>query len=200
MTPAVGEFMTKSQFMNTDEKLKHHFLCQLGLDPRVHTDGLGVSVRNGAVTLKGTVPSYADKAVVSNAVRNVAGVKKLADEVTVVLPEAQRRPDNRIADTALNAIKCITTVPTDRITVAVQGGRLMLGGTVESWGQKETVEEVVRTLTGITDVIDTIAIEPPPSQRAASGPTKAEKKTPLKPVPSVETSPASSGTMTFVWR
>src|SRR5690349_15819694 len=59
----------------TDSNLQVDVSDELACDPAIsHTD-IGVMVRDGVVTLTGTLPTMAEKHAVEDAVRRVAGVK-----------------------------------------------------------------------------------------------------------------------------
>jgi hypothetical protein len=52
-------------------------------EPAVRVEGVGVSVKDGVVTLKGSVGSYAEKVTANRATKRLADVKGIADEILV---------------------------------------------------------------------------------------------------------------------
>ena len=64
-----------------------------------------------------------------------------------------------------DAIRCITTIPTESLSIKAQGGWVFLCGELQSRHQKEFVEEVVRHLDGVKGVTNLIAIDPHPVSR-----------------------------------
>ncbi|MGA3181054.1 MAG: BON domain-containing protein [Verrucomicrobiota bacterium] len=146
--------------MKSDADLQKDVLAELELEPGVKVQDIGVSVREGIVTLNGSVCNYAGKLAAANAAKRVAGVRGLAEDMVVKLPNWSRRTDSDIAAAALEAVKWMSTVPADRVKITVRDGWLSLEGTVEGWRQKSAAEEAVRNLAGIKGVINLIVIKP----------------------------------------
>lgn len=142
--------------------MKQDLLAQLKFERGTAANDVRIALNDGAVTLQGTVPNYAEKVAAIKAVQRVCGVKAVADEIAVRLPDYRKCTDAEIQTAAYNAIGWITTVPTDALEISVQQGRLKLEGTVENCSQKSVVEEVVRHLAGVTDVANLITIKPQP--------------------------------------
>jgi osmotically-inducible protein OsmY len=95
------------------------------------------------------------------AVRRVSGVKGLAEEIKVRLPDPYKRTDEDIARSAKNTIDWNVWVPRDRVKVMVQNGWITLSGDVNYYHQKEHAEESIRHLWGISGVTNRITIKPP---------------------------------------
>lgn len=70
-------------------------------------------------------------------------------------------PDVDLANAAVNAIECLTTVPLETVRVTAHNGLLRLEGTVSGEHQRIILEEVTRHLPGVRQVIDAIRIEAP---------------------------------------
>ena len=64
-----------------------------------------------------------------------------------------------------DAIECLTTIPTEPLSIEAQEGWIYLSGELENRHQKEFVEEVVRHLPGVLSVINWITVEPHPASR-----------------------------------
>src|SRR6266540_6868241 len=77
----------------------------------VGSDDVVVTVHDGAVTLNGHVPSHAEKLVAYKAVGRVAGVRAIANELTVRIPDEQRRDDPDLAEAAAHALRWNAAVP-----------------------------------------------------------------------------------------
>lgn len=148
--------------MKTKAELKQDLLAQLKFERGQAVDGVRIAVTDGAVTLQGSVPSYAEKVAAVKAVQRVGGVKAVTDEIIVRLPDHQKCTDAEIETAAYNAIGWITTVPTESLEIIVRSGQLTLKGTVENCSQKSVVEDVVRHLAGVTGVVNMIGIKPQP--------------------------------------
>jgi hypothetical protein len=56
----------------TDMQLKQDVEAELGWDPQVNAAQIGISVDQGAVTMRGTVDTYAEKWAAENATKRVS--------------------------------------------------------------------------------------------------------------------------------
>ncbi len=75
------------------------------------------------MTLTGHVGSYAEKVEAERAAKRVKGVRAIAQEILVRLPEARKIEDDQIAARALAIIDWSVHLPRDSIQVKVaQGG------------------------------------------------------------------------------
>jgi osmotically-inducible protein OsmY len=146
--------------MESDLELKKAVLAELEFEPSVNLEGIRVSVKDGIVTLTGSVSNYAQKLAVARAARRLAGVTGLAEDLVVKLPESSRRADSDIAAAALDAIQWITTLPKDTVRITVRDGWLSLEGAVAAWRQKSAAEEATRNLAGVKGVTNLIVIKP----------------------------------------
>lgn len=150
----------KSNIKKTDTELKKDVLAELKYEPSVKVTDIGVLVNDGAVTLNGYASTYGEKWDAVRAAKRVAGVKAIADDIEVKLPDSQRRTDGDIAAAAANQIDWSTTIPTGTIEVAVREGWITLEGEVEWWYQKDAAENAVRYLAGVKGVSNLITIKP----------------------------------------
>ena len=71
--------------MRRDQDIKSDILDELEWDPEVDVADVGITVVDGAVTLRGTVPSYAARRAAERAVRRVRGVVTIAQDLRVEL-------------------------------------------------------------------------------------------------------------------
>jgi osmotically-inducible protein OsmY len=144
----------------TDTELKNDVLSELKYEPSVKVSDIGVLVKDGTVTLNGYATSYSEKWEAVHATKRVAGVKAIADDIEIQLPASYHRTDGDIATAALNQIGWSTTVPTETVMVTVDKGWITLEGEVEWWYQKNAVERVVRYMSGVKGVTNSISISP----------------------------------------
>ena len=101
--------------MQSDTALQTSVLEELKWEPGVNAADIGATVKDGVVTLEGTVDSYAEKWAAERAVKRLPGVKALAVELEVKLPGDSKRTDADIARAAESALKWDVLVPEDRI-------------------------------------------------------------------------------------
>jgi len=143
-----------------DAELKTEVLAELDYDPSVKVTDIGVQVKEGVVTLTGQVATYAEKWNALWATKRVAGVKALADEIQVHLPDAMRRTDGEIAGAAASRMDWVAAIPKGAVGISVREGRITLEGDLEWWYQKRAAENAVEHLEGVTEVNNLITIKP----------------------------------------
>jgi osmotically-inducible protein OsmY len=144
----------------TDSEIQQDVLQEIEWEPSVNAANVGVTVRDGVVTLRGTVPSYAEKFAAEEAAKRVHGVRAVANDLEVRLPGSSERTDEDIAVSAVNALKSNTLVPDDKIKATVSKGWVTLEGQVEWQYEKDAAEQAVRYLTGVKGVTNLISIKP----------------------------------------
>ena len=149
-----------STTMMTDSELQRDVLDELRWEPSVDAAHIGVSVKDGVVTLSGHVPSYAERYAAERAAKRVHGVTAVANELEVKLPGSTKRTDDDIAAEAVRALRSHLSVPADMIKVTVSKGWLKLEGQVEWQYQRIAAENAVRYLAGVTGVTNLITVKP----------------------------------------
>ncbi|MGA2240284.1 MAG: BON domain-containing protein [Candidatus Bathyarchaeia archaeon] len=147
--------------MKTDSELQRDVMTELKWEPTIHAAEIGVSVKDGVVTLNGVVDSYGKKWAIVRAVRRVSGVKVVAEDIKVSPPDSYKRADEDMAQSATNVLNWNVWVPSDRVKVRVQNGWITLSGNVDWYYQKEQAENAVRHLIGVLGVTNSITIKPP---------------------------------------
>ena len=147
----------------TDAEIQQDVLAELQYEPSVNVADIGVSVKDGAVALNGSVNSYGEKWDAVQAAKRVAGVTALADDIEVRVPGSQRHTDGDIADAAAEHIKWSTTIPSGTVKLTVRDGWITLEGQVEWWHQKNAAEQAVRYLAGVKGVTNQVTIAHKPA-------------------------------------
>lgn len=150
----------RTSVAKTDAELKTDILSELKYEPGVKVTDIGVLVKDGTVTLNGFATSYSEKWEAVRAAKRVAGVKAIADDIEVNLPNSFHRNDGDIAAAAANQLAWSTAIPADTVEVTVRKGWITLNGEVESWHLKSLAENVVKHLLGVKGVSNLITIEP----------------------------------------
>ena len=152
--------------MKSDSEIRDDVIEELRWEPRISDpDAIGVAVKDGAVTLTGSVPSYAEKLAAAQAAERVYGVKAVANDLKVKLPGTPR-DDGDIATAIAHVLEWNVQVPEGKVHARVQDGWVTLEGEVEHDYQRREVERMVRNVRGVTGVTDTIMVEPPPKPEA----------------------------------
>jgi osmotically-inducible protein OsmY len=152
--------------MKSDSEIRDDVIEELRWEPRISDpDAIGVAVKDGAVTLTGSVPSYAEKLAATEAAERVYGVKAVASDLKVKLPGTPR-DDADIATAIAHVLDWNVQIPAGKVQARVQDGWVTLEGEVEHDYQRREVERMVRNVRGVVGVTDTIAVKPPPGPEA----------------------------------
>lgn len=144
----------------TDVQLKDDVQAELKWEPRVKEAQIGVTVKDGIVTLMGTVDFWAEKSAADRAAHRVFGVKVVTNKIEVKLPIPYERTDADIAKVSVEAIQWHVFVPRDRIQVSAEKGWITLKGEVDWQYQKTAADDAVHYLLGVKGVINKITIKP----------------------------------------
>ena len=143
----------------TDKQLKQDVEEELRWDPTVNAAQIGVTVDGGAVSLQGTVDTYAQKWAAEDATKRVSGVRTLAQDLSVKLLSDHKHTDAEIATAIQSALRWDVMVPTT-VTAKVTAGAVMLEG-LAAWNfEREAAERAVRYLTGVVSVVNAVALKP----------------------------------------
>jgi osmotically-inducible protein OsmY len=156
---------------HTDQDIQRDVQLELKWDARLTPSEIGVSVKNGVVTLSGWVDQFTKKWAAERAALRVRGVRAVVNEIQVRHEDESQLSDVAIAESAGRALELDTLVPVDSIKLIVSGGWITLRGEVEHEYQRTEAERVVRTLFGVKGVTNLIKIRP----RAGGSPDKLTK-------------------------
>jgi len=143
----------------TDKTVEEAVRRELEWDPKVSADHLGVTAKDGAIVLMGAVSSNAERLAAVKAAERVYGVRTVADETTVELPQANVAGDAEIAETIARQLQWNTVVP-DSVQAEVRNGFVTLRGTVEWSYQRDEAERPIHLVRGIYLVTNLITVEP----------------------------------------
>jgi len=148
--------------MKSDSELRRDVLDELEWEPSLDARSIAVAVKDGVVTLSGTVSSYYQKWEAEKAAKRVAGVKAVANDIEVRLPSTSERTDADIAHAVVTALSSNVLVPADRIKATVENGWVTLEGQVDWNFEREAAEDAVRYLSGVKGVTNLITIKERP--------------------------------------
>ncbi|AUC75402.1 BON domain-containing protein [Olleya sp. Bg11-27] len=145
--------------MRTDLSIKVDILDELEWQPSIDETQIGVVVKDGIVTLTGTVDSYVKKREAEKAAKSVVGVKAVAEEIEVQYGETSHKSDTEIATAAVNALKWNISVPSNKIEVKVEDGWVYLSGDVMWDFEKNAAKKAVENLQSVKYVVNNIALK-----------------------------------------
>ena len=144
--------------MKTDSELQQDVLEEFKYEPMVDHSQIGVTAKDGVITLTGFVPNYAQKAAAEKAARRVMGVRAIAEEIEVRFDTDPKTSDAEIAGRIVDIFKWDVFVRNEKIDVKVEHGWVTLSGAVEWNYQKGTAKTVAGRITGVRGVTNMITI------------------------------------------
>jgi osmotically-inducible protein OsmY len=140
--------------MKTDKELQKNVMEEIRFDPQLSaiSSSIGVSSKDGIITLSGEVDTFIQKQAVENAAKRVKGVSFVAIDIEVKIGSNKKRSDSEIAKHAKEALNHLSIIDTESIDVKVDDGWVTLEGTVRWNYQRSAAEEYVRNLKGVRGV------------------------------------------------
>jgi len=140
--------------------LQQDVIAELKWEPLLREAEIGVSAKDGVITLTGTVDGYAKKTEAEDAVKRVAGVNAVVEKIEVKYGvNWGKKDDNEIATEIVNAFKWHWEVPADKISARVEKGWVTLDGQVEWNFQSNAAKAAVANLLGVTGVSNNLKIK-----------------------------------------
>jgi len=166
--------------MKTDSDLQRDVLDELEYEPSLEAQAIGVTVREGVVTLTGHVQTYVDKYTAETAAKRVAGVRGIAEELTVSLFSGHERNDSDIAQAAVNALDWNVNVPLHKVQATVENGWITLNGYINWNYQRDAAFNAVSHLMGVKGVSNLIGVKPLPTPSVSTVEIKQKIEAALK--------------------
>lgn len=141
-----------------DRDLKQQIEDELSFDPQVNSAHIGVVVDKGVATITGHVSDYAEKLAADAAVRRIKGVRAMAEELEVRVPNHKKAADDEIAIRVADIFAWDTAVPKDDIKVTVHNGWVYLDGEVDWQYQRQEAQDQIAKLSGLVGVVNNLVI------------------------------------------
>jgi osmotically-inducible protein OsmY len=140
----------------TDTEVAQAVVSALKWNTVVPDERITVTVTDGWVTLRGNVEWEYQRAAAANAIRYLAGVRGVTNDMTVQprvsVPDVQAKIEA--------ALKRSAELDARRINVAVLDGKVTLTGIVHSWFERTEARRAAWAAPGVRDVQDHIAVTP----------------------------------------
>ena len=145
--------------MKTDAEIQKDVMDELNWEPLFKASEIGVAVKNGVVTLSGTVDNYLKKTTAEKAAKRVAGVKAVAEDIQVKFSGDSIKNDTEIAQAILNALKWNSAITEDKVKVKVEDGIVTLDGQAEWEFQRGVIVSEIESLCGVKKIVNNITLK-----------------------------------------
>ena len=147
--------------METNDKTYTNVMNKLKFEPSLDATNITISIQGNRdiVILGGSVASYYEKIAAERAVKRLANIRAIANEITVVPSSTYIKTDLEIAKDVTRALKSNLSVPHEKIQSVVKNGIVTLSGEVSWQFQKNNAFNAVHDLFGIRSVNNDIVIK-----------------------------------------
>jgi len=146
--------------MKTNEDLQKDVQDAIKWEPLLNAAEIGVTAKDGVVTLTGVVDSYAKKVEAENATKTVSGVKAVVEKIEITFGSTWNKSDNEIANEIVSAFKWNWEIPGSKVKVKVEDGWVILEGELTWNYQKSAVQKSVSNIVGVKGVTNNISVKP----------------------------------------
>lgn len=138
--------------MKTNAELQKDVQDAIKWEPLLNAAEIGVTVKDGVVTLTGTVDNYLKKSEAEDAAKNVAGVSAVVEKIEVRFTNSWSKNDNEIATEVVEALQKSWQIPNDKVKVKVENGWVTLEGELNWEYQRVAARDLVEKLMGVKGV------------------------------------------------
>jgi osmotically-inducible protein OsmY len=140
----------------TDSDIARAAVNALEWNTSVPHDRITVTVREGWLTLEGSVDWPYQKAAAEDTVRHLMGVKGITNMLTVQPKVTATEISAKIAE----ALKRNAALEAQKIWVETEGSKVILRGNLHSWLERAEAERVASAAPGVTAVENHINVTP----------------------------------------
>ncbi len=109
--------------MKTNEELQNDVQDAIKWQPLLQAAEIGVTAKNGVVTLSGVVNSFTKKIEAEKAAKSVIGVRAVVENIDVKISTSLLKNDEDLATEILSSMKWDWSVPNDKVQVKVEDER-----------------------------------------------------------------------------
>jgi len=139
----------------SDVNIQYAIEADLMFDEVVDINAIDVSCDNGVVTLSGTAGTILEKERAERISELIRGVTGVVNRIVVRVPDL---PNDSLEKRVEKKLLYDPVAEAFEIDVECTDGKVLLHGRVQSWAEKTLVSQVVKGVTGVTDVVNSISV------------------------------------------
>ncbi|HEY6957519.1 MAG TPA: BON domain-containing protein [Candidatus Limnocylindria bacterium] len=137
----------------SDAEIAASVATALRVDPDVNEDAVEIVVRDGIVTLKGTVGYWYQRNAAEEGAGRIAGVVSVKNAIRVIPPT---RTDAELKDEIERSLRRRVPLAVERIRVSVTDGVVTLRGNVEFYSDRVQAEKSAWMTEGVRNVVNSL--------------------------------------------
>jgi len=145
-----------------DRELEAMVLASLRRNTFLRPLAIKVGVRDGIVTLEGSIDSELNRQAAEHEIRLIDGVKGVENHLTVIGEESSSRTDRDVAQEVREQIAADPTLEdASRFHIRVEFGRVFVSGEAESMEERESVLAAIQRVPGVEGIEDRMTVRVP---------------------------------------
>ena len=149
-----NDIEVKLFWQRTDPEIARDAVHELDSHISIPSDRIKVTVKNGWVTLEGTVDWEYQKNLAKSAVKKLKGVTGVTNKIEIKPKVTPQEVKSKIEE----ALRRSAELDARRISVEVEGSTVKLYGSVSSWAEKDEAERAAWSAPGTTMVENRIIV------------------------------------------
>ena len=151
-----NDIEVKLFWQRTDPEIARAAVRELESHVSIPAERIKVTVKDGWVTLEGTVDWEYQKSLVQSAMKKLKGVSGVTNKIQVTPKASAAEVKSKIEE----ALRRSAELDARRITVEIEGSTVKLYGSVSSWAERDEAERAAWSAPGTTMVENHILVNP----------------------------------------